>query len=227
MKHEIKNLSPDVPMGGECSFVIDGIHYSIYREPTDIKAGSVLVSTVDSEALKRENNGNVLRIPEAVKYKNNDFVVVGICGCAISGNINELYLPPTLEIFSGYSFCDCTIGCIYRSNPETDNPPMFRVESNSLIFDKSGDRLIYASTNIPIGLGEWRGTKIIGEYAFCNFKGKEITIPYSVEYVERMAFADSKSLRTVYFEEHIPCGVNISTFNLVYENICMKLIRKP
>ena len=71
MKHEIKNLSPDVPMGGEGSFVIDGIHYSIYREPTDIKAGSVLVSMVTSEAIKRENNGNVLRIPEAVKYKNN------------------------------------------------------------------------------------------------------------------------------------------------------------
>lgn len=227
MKHEIKNLSPEVPMGGEGSFVIDGIHYSIYREPTEKIAGSVLVSMVEPKAIKCENNGNVLCIPEAIKSDNSVFVVKGICGSAISGNINELYLPPTLEIFSGYSFCNCTIGCIYRSNPETDNPPMFRVESNSLIFDKSGDRLIYASTNISTGLGEWRGTKIIGEYAFCNFKGKEITIPYSVEYVERMAFADAQNLRTVYFEEHIPCGVNISTFNLVDENICIKLIRKP
>ena len=227
MKHEIKNLSPDVPMGGEGSFVIDGIHYSIYREPTEKIAGSVLVSMVEPKAIKCENNGNVLRIPEAVKYKNNVFVVKGICACAISGNINELYLPPTLEIFSGYSFCNCTIGCIYISNPETDIPPMISVENSSLIFDKSGERLIYASNKIPISVAEWRGTKIIGEYAFRDYEGEEITIPHSVEYVERLAFAKADNLRTVYFEEHIPCGVNISTFNLVYENVSIKLIRKP
>ena len=51
MKHEIKNLSPEVPMGGEGSFVIDGIHYSIYREPTEKIAGSVLVSRAEKVLL--------------------------------------------------------------------------------------------------------------------------------------------------------------------------------
>ncbi len=227
MKHEIKNLSPEVPMGGEGSFVIDGIHYSIYREPTDIKAGSVLVSMVTSEAIKRENNGNVLRIPETVKNDKNIYIVVGICESAITVDVNKLILPPTLEIFSGASFSKCSIGCIEITTPETDIPPMISVENSSLIFDKSGERLIYASNKIPISVAEWRGTKIIGEYAFRDYKGEEITIPHSVEYVERLAFAKADNLKTVYFEEHIPCGVNISTFNLVYENICIKLIRKP
>lgn len=226
MKHEIKNLTPEVPQGGNSPFIIDGIHYFIYKKPTDNEAGSVLVSMVESEAIKSENNGNILRIPEAVKIDNNVFIVVGICQSAITVKVNELYLPPTLKIFSGASFSKCTIGCIKISTPETDKAPMISVENSSLLFDKSGERLIYASSMIPINVAEWRGTKIIGEYAFRDYKGKEITIPYSVEYVERLAFAKADNLRTVYFEEHIPCGVNISTFNLVYKNVSLKLIRK-
>lgn len=227
MKHEIKNLTPEVPQGGNSPFIIDGIHYFIYKKPTDNEAGSVLVSMVESEAIKSENNGNILRIPEAVKIDNNVFIVVGICQSAISVDVNELCLPPTLEIFSGSSFPNCNIGLISISDSETDAPPMIYEENKSLIFDKSGERLIYASNMIPINVAEWRGTKIIGEYAFRDYKGKEITIPYSVEYVERLAFAKADNLRTVYFEGHIPCGVNISTFNLVYENVSLKLIRKP
>lgn len=225
MKHEIKNLSPDVPMGGEGSFVIDNIQYFEIDNPNKAGEKALLVSCVNSNAIKKEGNEDVLRIPETVIYHCKRYEVIGICGSAIGGNISILYLPHTLRIFSGYSFCNCKVDVIKMLNDKESE--YFSILNRSLIFDKSGNRLIYASTNIPIGLGEWRGTKIIGEYAFCNFKGKEITIPYSVEYVERMAFADAKNLRTVYFEEHIPCGVNISTFNLVYENICIKLIRKP
>lgn len=227
MKHEIKNLSPDVPQGGDDSIYYDGIYYMIYRQATDKEAGSVLVSMLESGAIKRENNEKVLRIPETIKKDKNIYIVVGICVSAITVDVNKLILPPTLEIFSGASFSRCSIGRIEITTPETDIPPMISVENSSLIFDKSGERLIYASNKIPIGVAEWRGTKIIGEYAFRDYEGEEITIPHSVEYVERLAFAKADNLRTVYFEEHIPCGVNISTFNLVYENISIKLIRKP
>ncbi len=227
MKHEIKNLSPEVPQGGADSIYYDGIYYMIYRQATDKQTGSVLVSMLESGAIKRENNEKVLRIPETVKKDKNIYIVVGICVSAITVDVNKLILPPTLEIFSGASFSMCSIGCIEITTPETDIPPMISVENSSLIFDKSGERLIYASNKIPISVAEWRGTKIIGEYAFREYKGEEITIPHSVEYVECLAFAKADNLKTVYFEEHIPCGVNISTFNLVYENVSLKLIPKP
>lgn len=228
MKHEIKNLSPDVPFGGGGSFDENGIHYAIDKEPENNKAGSVMVSMVTSSAVKKEKGRTVLCIPEAVKHHNEVYQVIGICGAAIGGDITELHLPPTLRVFSGFSFCNCTVGSIIIDNPETDEPNRFFKETkNIIVTDYSGERLIYASTNIPINAEDWRGVKIIGEYALCHYKGTEITIPYGVEYIEPMAFASCENLRTVYFVGQLPCGITTSAFHNIYKNICIKLLPKP
>ena len=134
MKHEIKNLSPDVPFGGGGSFEKNGIHYAINAEPENNKAGSVMVSMVTSSAVKKEKGRTVLCIPEAVKHHNEVYQVIGICGAAIGGDITELHLPPTLRVFSGFSFCNCTVGSIIIDNPETDEPNRFFKETKNINF---------------------------------------------------------------------------------------------
>lgn len=225
MKQNIK--VPKMKMGGSGSFVLNGIHYTCYESPNGDYAGSVLVTMVTDEAIVFENNGDALHIPASIRYKNQDYVVIGIYGAAISGHIVELHLPDTLLCLTGFSFCNCTIRNLYIEKSGIENAPCkFSVLNRTFLFTNSNGKtkLVFATT-LSFYVNEWRGTEIIGEYAFVNQSFKEIIIPDCVKLVERLAFANCRSLRTVIFENQIPAGVSISTFNLIYENISIKLIK--
>lgn len=139
---------------------------------------------------KYKKTYDYIRLPESY----NDKPIVGMLTSSfISSSFKEIYIPDTYVDFTQSAFYSVTSIKGYYVN---DTHPIYK-SVDGLLYSKD-ETALYA---FPLGIrGEYtikEGVKVIKEGAFQTSNIETVTLPESVEVIEKSAFELAKRLRTI------------------------------
>ena len=139
---------------------------------------------------KYKKTYDYIRLPESY----NDKPIVGMLASSfISSSFKEIYIPDTYVDFTQSAFHSVTSIKGYYVN---DTHPIYK-SVDGLLYSKD-ETALFA---FPLGIrGEYTikdGVKVIKEGAFQTSNIEKVTLPESVEVIEKSAFELAKRLRTI------------------------------